>query len=207
MEDLGHRGPDGMGLYQSAHATLGTVRLSIVDFARGAQPIVFDRPKTVVALNGEIYNHAALRAKLEQMGHRFSSDCDTETVLHAFLEWKTGAFHRLNGMFAIAIWMEEERRLFLVRDRMGIKPLYFSQMCSDLYFGSELKALFGHEVIGRRINLRALQHYLSLNYVPGPETLIEGIEKLAPGRWLEWRNGVIRHEHYWQPPPPPAGVR
>jgi len=198
MGDLGHRGPDGIGLYESAHVALGAVRLSIVDLACGAQPVVFDQPKTVVALNGEVYNHVALRSELERLGHRFLSNCDTETVLHAFLEWKTGAFHRLNGMFAIAIWVEEERSLFLVRDRMGIKPLYFSQFCSDLYFGSELKALFGHEVIERRINLRALQHYLSLNYVPGPETLIEGIEKLAPGSWLEWRNGVIRRERYWQ---------
>lgn len=198
MEDLGHRGPDGTGLYESAHASLGAVRLSIIDLPGGAQPVVFNDPKTVVAFNGEIYNHIALRSQLEGLGHRFSSGCDTETVLHAFLEWKTGAFQRFNGMFAIAIWVEEERSLYLARDRMGIKPLYFSQVSSELYFGSELKALFGHEVIIRRINLPALQHYLSVNYVPGPETLIEGIEKLAPGSWLEWKNGVIRREQYWE---------
>lgn len=198
MEDLGHRGPDGSGLYESPHATLGAVRLSIVDLARGAQPIVFEHPKTVVALNGEIYNHAALRSQLHDLGHRFSSDCDTETVLHAFLEWKTDSFRRLHGMFAIAIWQEDEQRLFLVRDRMGIKPLYFSPVRSDLYFGSELKALFGHDVIKRRINFSALQHYLSCNYVPGPETLIDGIEKLTPGGWLEWKNGVIKRDEYWR---------
>ena len=198
LHDLGHRGPDGSGLYESPHATLGAVRLSIVDLARGAQPVVFEHPKIVVVLNGEIYNHAALRSKLHNLGHRFSSNCDTETVLHAFLEWKTDAFRRLHGMFAIAIWQEDKRRLYLVRDRMGIKPLYFSQVRADLYFGSELKALFGHDAIKRKINLSALQHYLSFNYVPGPETLIEGIEKLTPGSWLEWKDGVIKRHEYWK---------
>jgi asparagine synthase (glutamine-hydrolysing) len=141
-----------------------------------------------------------LRRELEQRGHRFRTRSDTETVLNAFLEWDTECFSRLRGMFAVALWSESERRLVLARDRMGIKPLYIARRGDDLYFGSELKAILVHPEIERWLSLDGLDCYLSLNYVPAPWTLVEGIEKLLPGQWLEWRRGAIRTEPYWRLP-------
>lgn len=153
---------------------------------------------TVLVFNGEIYNCAELRRELEQRGHQFTSHCDTELVLHAFLEWDCAAFERLRGMFALGIWRESEQRLVLARDRLGIKPLYISRRGQNIYFGSEMKALLAHPEIERQINPDGLNCYLSLNYVPGPHTLIEGIEKLAPGHFLEWQNGRTHTTRYWQ---------
>ena len=157
-----------------------------------------DDGDTVIAFNGEIYNNGELREELGQRGHRFHTSCDTETVLHAFLEWDTDCFARLRGMFALAIWKESGRRLILARDRMGIKPLYVYRRGVDLYFGSELKALFVHPEVERRIDSLALHYYSSLNYVPSPLTMVEGIEKLPAGHWMEWRAGRVRTEVYWQ---------
>ena len=141
-----------------------------------------------------------MRAELESLGHHFKSHSDTETVLHAFLEWDTQCFSRLRGMFAIALWTESSRRLVIARDRLGIKPLYIAHLGQDLLFGSELKALFIHPELARRLSLQGLDCYLSLNYVPCPWTLVDGIEKLAPGNWLEWRDGKIRTDSYWKLP-------
>ena len=147
-----------------------------------------------IAFNGEIYNHEEVRAELRGRGHRFRSHCDTETVLRAFIEWDTECFARLRGMFAVAIWTESDRRLVLARDRMGIKPLYMARQGEDLFFGSELKAILIHTEIERRLSMSGLDCYLSLNYVPSPWTLIDGIEKLPPAHWLEWRDGDTRSE-------------
>ena len=141
-----------------------------------------------------------MRRELEQRGYRFRSRSDTETVLNAFLEWDTECFSRLRGMFAVAFWRESDRRLVLARDRMGIKPLYFAVRGGDLYFGSELKAILVHPEIERWLSPHGLDCYLSLNYVPAPWTLVEGIEKLLPGNWLEWRRGAIRTDRYWRLP-------
>ncbi|MGH9658161.1 MAG: asparagine synthase (glutamine-hydrolyzing), partial [Bryobacteraceae bacterium] len=138
-----------------------------------------------------------LRRELESLGHRFRTHCDTEVVLEAFLEWNTGCFARLRGMFAAALWSERERRLVLARDRLGIKPLYFYRQGDDLHFASELKALFEHPDVPRTLDLEALDYYLALNYVPGPYTLAAGVRKLPPGHWLEWRDGRTRTEPYW----------
>ena len=143
-----------------------------------------------------------LRAELEALGHRFRSRTDTETVLHAFLEWDTACFARLRGMFAIAIWTASKKRLVLARDRMGIKPLYIARRGEDLLFGSELKTIFIHPEVERRLSAAALDCYLSLNYVPCPYTMVEGIEKLPPGHFLEWRDGKMRAESYWKLPLP-----
>jgi asparagine synthase (glutamine-hydrolysing) len=177
---------------------VGAVRLKIIDLEHGDQPMLSDDGGTVLVFNGEIYNHAELRRELEQLGHRFHSRCDTEVVLHAFLEWDVASFAKLRGMFAAALWTEPTKRLVLVRDRMGIKPLYYLRRGRDLYFGSEMKAILLHPEVDRRINLSALDRYLTLNYVPGTETLVEGIEKLAPGHWLEWRNGAVATDSYWR---------
>lgn len=151
-----------------------------------------------IAFNGEIYNHAELRKELEALGHTFDSHCDTEVALRAFVEWDTACFERFRGMFAAAIWQEREGRLVLVRDRLGIKPLYYTTHNGDLHFGSELKAILEHPEIPRRLSHTALGFYLSLNYVPGPFTLVDGIQKLAPGTWLEWRNNNIQRGTYWR---------
>jgi len=198
-EALYHRGPDQQGIFEGREATLCAVRLKIIDLGGGDQPIVTEDGNTAIAFNGEIYNHLEVRKELEALGHRFRSHCDTETVLRAFVEWDTACFERLRGMFAAAIWSERDGRLVVGRDRLGIKPLYFSRIGENVYFGSELKAILEHPQVSRRLNTHALQHYLSLNYVPGPETLIEGIEKLPPGHWMEWRNGRLRVEPWWQP--------
>jgi asparagine synthase (glutamine-hydrolysing) len=193
-----HRGPDQQGVWESGDVSLGAVRLKIIDLKQGDQPIASDDGDTVLVFNGELYNHMELRRELEQAGHRFDSRCDTETVLHAFLEWDIDAFRRFRGMFAAAFWTQSERRLVLVRDHMGIKPLYFARRRENIYFGSELKAILLHPEIDRTIDLAGLSDYLSLNYVPGPRTLVEGVEKLAPGTWLECRAGTFSSGEYWR---------
>jgi asparagine synthase (glutamine-hydrolysing) len=197
-EGLRHRGPDQQGVYEGSVATLCAVRLKIIDLAGGDQPIVSDDGDTVIAFNGEVYNHREIRKELEARGHRFHSESDTETVLHAFLEWDTACFGRMRGMFAVALWTESRKRLVLVRDRMGIKPLYYYSSGDDLYFGSELKAILEHAHIPRRLDLAALDTYLAVNYVPGPHTLIEGIHKVPPGHLLEWRQGKAWMEQWWR---------
>src|SRR5215467_2367476 len=172
-ESLYHRGPDQQGIFEGRMATLCAVRLKIIDLAGGDQPILSEDGDTAIVFNGEIYNHRAIRAELEERGYRFRSQCDTETLLAAFLEWDTQCFSRLRGMFAAAFWTESCQRLVLARDRMGIKPLYYGRSGEDIYFGSELKAILAHPTIGRRLDLEALGYYLSLNYVPGPLTLTE----------------------------------
>ena len=201
---LVHRGPDQQGVYESAFCSLGATRLAILDLAGGDQPIKSPDGGSVIVFNGEIYNHLAIRAELEKSGHQFQSHCDTETVLHAFLQWDTACFERLRGMFAIAIWTEATHRLVIARDRLGIKPLYVAQQGDELYFGSELKAIFAHPEIERRISLPALDCYLALNYIPAPWTMIEGITKVMPGTWVEWRDGMVRSESYWSLPTPQA---
>ena len=195
---LTHRGPDRQGVYATPHVCLGAVRLKIIDLAGGDQPIVTDDGNTAIVFNGEIYNHQALRKELEAKGHRFRTNCDTEVVLRGFLEWDTQCFERLHGMFGVALWNERDQRLVLARDRVGIKPLYYSRAGQNLLFGSELKAILGHPDAPRNLDLAALQDYLSLNYVPGEKTLIEGIEKLRPGHLLEWRHGKVQVRPYWQ---------
>jgi asparagine synthase (glutamine-hydrolysing) len=191
-----HRGPNQQGVFETEAVSLGAARLKIIDIAGGDQPIVSEDRDTVIVFNGEIYNHLELRRELEQRGYRFRSPhSDTETVLNAFLEWDTECFARLRGMFAVALWRESDRRLVLARDRMGIKPLYLALRGGDLYFASELKAILVHPEIERCLSPQGLDCYLSLNYVPAPWTLVEGIEKLLPGHWLErLLRGFIR-EH------------
>src|SRR5271157_2716882 len=198
-EALYHRGPDQQGVFEGSEATLCAVRLKIIDLTGGDQPLVSEDGDTAVAFNGEIYNHLEIRAELEELGHRFHSHCDTETVLRAFLEWDTECFSRMRGMFAAALWTESRKRLVLARDRMGIKPLYYYRSGSDVYFGSELKAILEHPTVARQLDLEALDTYLSVNYVPGARTLIAGIRKVGPGHFLEWRHGRIRSEPWCRP--------
>jgi len=200
MATILHRGPDQQGVFESDRVSLAATRLKIIDLASGDQPISSDDGDTVIVFNGEIYNHLELRRELEQRGHRFRTHTDTEVILAAFLQWDVACFARLRGMFAIALWSERRRRLVLARDRVGIKPLFFTRRGQDLYFASELKAIFAHPELDRRLSLDALDCYLAMNYVPAPYSMVEGIEKLSPGCWLEWTGGETRSEPYWRLP-------
>ena len=197
-----HRGPDQRGVWQSAIASLGATRLRVIDtsIGPGAQPMRSADNDYVLAFNGEIYNHVEIRRELVQRGHTFVSTCDTEVVLRAFMEWDKACVEKFRGMFAFGLWHESQRRLVLVRDRLGMKPLYYSRRGRNLYFGSELKALFCHPEIERSIDLTALDSYLGLNYVPGASTLAAGIVKLGPGSCLTWQDGEVTVERYWKIP-------
>jgi asparagine synthase (glutamine-hydrolysing) len=195
---LEHRGPDQQNVWQSASASLGVRRLRIVDHARGDQPMLSDDHDVVLAFNGEIFNHRELRRELEDLGHRFRTDCDTEVVLEAFLRWNVDCFSRLRGMFAVALWTESKRELVLARDRLGIKPLYYSVHRGEVYFGSELKALFCHPEIERSINPDCLTAFCGLSYVPGPGTMIRGIQKLPQGSVAIWKDGDLKTTSYWR---------
>jgi asparagine synthase (glutamine-hydrolysing) len=197
---LFHRGPDQQGVFRSRLCSLGATRLKIVDLTSGDQPVLSEDRESVIVFNGEIYNHLEIRRELEPLGHGFKTHCDTETVLHAFLEWGTDCFARLRGMFALAIWNNAEQRLVLARDRLGIKPLYVAKCGENLFFASELKGILIHPEIERYLSLEGLDCYLSMNYIPSPWTLIDGVEKLPPGRWLEWQDGRITQHSYWQLP-------
>ena len=190
VKSLAHRGPDHHGKFISSHISLGATRLRILDLESGDQPLISPDGNVVVVFNGEIFNHHEIRAQLEEEGLPFRTRCDTEVILHAFLRWGSACFSRFRGMFAIAAWVQSEKRLILARDRMGIKPLYYCLQDGEIYFGSELKSILAHPAVPRSICLRGLNCFLSLNYVPGPYTLVEGIAKLMPGHVLEWRKGV-----------------
>ena len=192
-----HRGPDQQGVFETPHVSLGAVRLKIIDLRSGEQPMRTDDGDTVLVFNGEIYNYLELREELKVRGHRFATNSDTEVVLKAFLEWDTGCFARLRGMFGLAVWTESRRRLVLARDRMGIKPLYYSQRAVDIYFASELKGIFVHPEIDRTLDLDGLNCYLRLNWVPAPRTLVRDVVKLLPGHFLVWEDGQVRTECYW----------
>lgn len=199
-ETLKHRGPDQQGVFSSDCFSFGAARLKIIDLETGDQPILENGGQWGIVFNGEIYNHLEIRAELEKLGHRFASHSDTETILKAFLQWDIGSFAKLRGMFALAIWNVPARRFVLARDRMGIKPLYYMRRGEDLFFGSELKSILIHPEIERKLSLEGLDCYLSLNYVPCPWTLIDGVKKVPPGEWMEWQDGKITAGSYWTLP-------
>jgi asparagine synthase (glutamine-hydrolysing) len=198
VESLRHRGPDQQGVFESHNLSLGAVRLKIIDLEGGDQPMRTEDGDVMIAFNGEIYNHAELRRELQALGHRFQSHCDTEVALRAFAHWDVDCFRRFRGMFAVALWQESTQRLVLARDRLGIKPLYYATHNGNIHFGSELKAIFEHPDVPRPISEPALAYYLSLNYVPSPFTLVEGIEKLPAGTWLACTNARTETGTYWR---------
>jgi asparagine synthase (glutamine-hydrolysing) len=193
---LNHRGPDHHGRFESELVSLGATRLRIVDLESGDQPLISPDGDVIVVFNGEIFNHHELRLELEACGASFETRCDTEVILHAFLRWGSDCFAHFRGMFAIAIWVQSERKLILARDRMGIKPLYYAEHEGELLFGSELKCIFAHPDVPRNLCMAGLNCFLSLNYVPAPYTLVEGIRKLLPGNVMEWRNGKLSVHSY-----------
>lgn len=196
-----HRGPDGAGTWVDAEGRigLGHRRLSILDLSpAGAQPMADTEGSVRVAYNGEIYNHAELRRELEGCGHRFRSTCDTEVLIAAYRQWGIDCIHRFRGMFAFALWDVRERCLWLVRDRIGIKPLYWVQYAGRLAFASEIKALLADPALPRAVDEEALFHYLSFLTTPAPQTLFKGIRKLPGGTLLQVRaDGMIAERRWW----------
>jgi asparagine synthase (glutamine-hydrolysing) len=188
LHSIEHRGPDQQGEFHSASMSMGARRLRVIDIEGGDQPFSSADGEFTLVFNGEIFNHKELRAELAQAGHQFRSRCDTEVVLAAYQHWGKAAFEKLRGMFAAALWVRSKRSLVLARDRMGIKPLYYCVQDDEIYFGSEIKCILAHPEVNRKLSMDGLNCYLSLNYVPGPHTMIDGIFKLMPGHVLEFRN-------------------
>jgi asparagine synthase (glutamine-hydrolysing) len=203
-DSIRHRGPDDEGYYRDAQASLAMRRLSIIDLHTGQQPISNESGDVWVVYNGEIYNFKDVRSTLESRGHIFKTQTDTEIIVHAYEEYGDDCVNHFNGMFAIALWDARRRRLFLARDRVGVKPLYYWTGHSRLAFASELKALILHPDVPRQINLAALDLFLTLEYVPAPHTIYEGIFKLLPGHTLTVENGEVKTRQYWDVPYQPV---
>jgi asparagine synthase (glutamine-hydrolysing) len=201
MRDVAaHRGPDDAGLFGDERAALGHRRLSIVDLAAGHQPLANEDQTIWIVFNGEIYNHAAVRPALEAAGHHYRTKSDTETIVHAYEQWGDACVDRLRGMFAFAIWDAPRRRLLLARDRLGVKPLYWTRVGDRLLFGSEIKSILGSGLIRAEADEAKLPELLSTRYLSGPETLFKGIHRLLPGHTLVFEDGRVVTRQYWDVP-------
>jgi asparagine synthase (glutamine-hydrolysing) len=195
-----HRGPDEAGFWESGEVSLGMRRLAIVDLETGQQPIFNEDTTVGVVFNGEIYNYPELQAELKAAGHRFRTDhSDTEVLVHLYEQYGDEFLHKLNGMFAIALWDIPRRRLLLARDRAGIKPLYFSKVGGRLIFGSEIKSILQHPAVPREPDYTALSHYLSLKNIPTPLTAFQGIRQLGPGQFIAMEGGAPTQRVWWRP--------
>ncbi len=194
-----HRGPDDEGFYDSEHVALGMRRLSIIDVAGGAQPVFDEAHETAAVFNGEIYNFRQLQTELRTRGHRLRSESDSECLPHLYEDDGTHMLSRLRGMFGLAIWDRKHSSLFLARDRAGKKPLYYWQEGGRLWFASELKSLFEIPHFERKIDPQAVNHYLSLQYVPAPWSIIRGVRKLPAAHHLVFRGGHAEVTRYWEP--------
>ena len=193
-----HRGPDDEGVFVDGRVGLGHRRLSIVDVAAGHQPMTNEDGSLHIIYNGEIYNHADFRESLEARGHVYRTHCDTETILHLYEEESVRCVERLRGMFAFAIWDAKRRELFIARDRLGVKPLYYVHADDgSLYFASEIKALLEARAVAPEVNFKALPDYLANHATSGEGTLFRGVKRLLPGHTLLWRDGQVQIEKYW----------
>jgi asparagine synthase (glutamine-hydrolysing) len=197
---LVHRGPDDAGFYEDEQAALGMRRLSIIDLATGHQPISNEDGTLWLVFNGEIYNYRELRARLVQQGHRFATQSDSEVIVHAYEEYGANCLTLFNGMFAFAIWDATRRRLFLARDRLGVKPLYYWTQGSQLVFASELSALLCHPCVPQALDFQSLDQFLTVEYIPAPRTILQDVCKLLPGHWLSFDAQGAKMEQYWDVP-------
>ncbi|MGE5810761.1 MAG: asparagine synthase (glutamine-hydrolyzing) [Ignavibacteria bacterium] len=198
MSDIiAHRGPDDEGFYIKGHMGLGHRRLSIIDLSLGKQPISNENKTIWISFNGEIYNYKELRKDLDRKGHIFSTNSDTEVIVHLYEEYGEKCVEKLGGMFAFAVWDENEQKLLIARDRIGHKPLFFLQNGTDFLFASEVKSILEAHGVPREINFEAIHHYLSLRFIPAPHTMIKGIKKLPAGHYLVYQNGKLKIEKYW----------
>lgn len=198
MDSVAHRGPDDSGTHTDSGIALGHRRLSIIDLSTGKQPIYNEDGSVVTVYNGEIYNYLKLKKELEGKGHEFRTSTDTEVIVHLYEEEGPGFVKKLRGMFALALWDADKKRLLLARDRIGIKPLYYHEAEDAFLFSSELKSLLEYEALAPRLDERSAHHYLSLQYVPGPMTALEGVRKLMPGQTLIRENGKSTVRNYWE---------
>lgn len=193
-----HRGPDEAGIFIDRNVGLGHRRLSIVDVASGQQPMTNEDSSLHITYNGEIYNHADYRERLEANGHVYRTHCDTETILHLYEEHGSACVDYLRGMFAFAIWDQRKKELFIARDRLGVKPLYYVHTDDgSLYFGSEIKTVLEAGAVKSEINYAVLSDYLANHAPSGEETLFVGVKRLLPGHVLTWRDGEVTIRRYW----------
>jgi asparagine synthase (glutamine-hydrolysing) len=198
-DSIYHRGPDDDGFFVDGKINLGIRRLSIIDVKTGQQPIHNENKNLWTVFNGEIYNFQAIRTDLEGKGHRFYTDhSDTEVIVHLYEEYGRDFTHQINGMFALALWDRQEEKLLLIRDRMGVKPLFYALVGGKLIFGSEIKAILQHPAYTRDINYDALYHYFTLKNIPAPMTAFAGINSLLPGERLVFSKGQISKERWWK---------
>jgi asparagine synthase (glutamine-hydrolysing) len=206
-DTLRHRGPDGSGTFvrASERIALGHRRLAIVDLSdAGRQPMANEDESVWITYNGEVYNHVALRAGLEAAGHRYRSHTDTESIIHLYEERGRGCLEQLQGMFALGIWDALRRELFLARDRLGVKPLYYAQLPGGFVFGSEPKALIAHPAVAPELDEDALADYLTFGFTPPPRTMFAGVGKLAPGEWMRvGADGTVERGTWWDATPAP----
>jgi len=208
MDTMVHRGPDDEGAYVEPHLVLGHRRLSIIDLSTGKQPICNEDGTVWIVFNGEIYNFLQLRKELLRAGHRFQTHTDTEVIIHLYEEYGEGCLERLSGMFAFAIWDARKRKLFLARDRVGIKPLYYSLKQDSIVFASEIKAILADSSMSCEVDPNMIHRFLTCLYTPGPETILRDVFKLMPGHYLVWENGKHAIHQYWDLrfPEDPRGV-
>ena len=194
---LGHRGPDDQGFFMQGPVGLGSRRLSIIDLTSGHQPIFNESGRVAVVLNGEIYNFQELRPELEAKGHRFTTQTDTEVVVHLYEECGVEAVQRLRGMFALALWDGDRQRLLLARDRVGKKPLFYACLPDRFLFASEIKAILQDHEVPTAIDVAAMDAYLAFQFIPHPLTIYQAIRKLPPAHLLVWEQGEVTIEPYW----------
>lgn len=197
VESLEHRGPDDSGTYIDENINLGMRRLSIIDITNGNQPIHNEDESIWIVFNGEIYNFVELRRVLEEKGHVFYTDADTEVIIHAYEEFGENCVKLFQGMFAFAIWDSNEKKLFLARDKFGIKPLYFTKLEDKLFFGSEIKSILSNEEFVPSINNSSIHDFLSYLYVPPPKTIFNEVYKLEPAHTLTYKEDKIKIKRYW----------
>jgi len=195
--EMTHRGPDSCGFYVHQNIGLGHRRLSIIDLASGDQPMFNEDNRLAIVFNGEIYNYREIRDTLTKRGHQFRTQSDTEVIIHAYEEWGAECLQQFNGMFAFAIWDDLEKSIWIVRDRLGIKPLYYYFDHHVFIFSSEIKPILKTGYVQAKINEKALDVYFSLGYVPGPQTMFANIFKLKPGNFIKVQNGSVQIKEYW----------
>ena len=196
---ISHRGPDDVNFFIDDNISMGFRRLSIIDVSEGRQPIYNEDDNLVLTFNGEIYNFRDLKSQLESLGHKFYTHTDSEVIIHGFEEWGENVCLKLRGMFAFAIWNRKDESLFLARDHFGIKPLHYCLFKNYLIYGSEIKSILEFPEFNKKLNMKAFDNYLSFQYVPGPETIFEGVYCLSPGNFMWFRNSEIEIKRFFDP--------
>jgi len=204
LAQIRHRGPDEFGLYLDDRVAMGNARLSIIDLSGGQQPITNEDKTLWIVFNGEIFNYLELRPELEKCGHRFTTNSDTEVLLHAYEEYGAACLERLNGQFAFAIWNTKDRSLFLARDRLGVRPLFYTIQNGRLIFGSEIKAVLADDRVPVAIDPLVLKQVFTFWAPLAPRSIFRGIDQLPPGHYMEVRGTETIIRSYWEPTFPPA---